>query len=74
VWLGASKPPRFIVDVLTRVPDQNEVANGVRLRRTVSNSHPSVPLPTFSAKGAVHGKRVWNSIALAHQRLSKVFR
>jgi hypothetical protein len=36
--------------------------------RTPLGSPPSVPLPTFNTSGAIHGRRVWNAISLAHQR------
>lgn len=34
--------------------------------------NPGVPFPDFSVNGAVHGKRVWNAIALTSQKLIKL--
>lgn len=45
----------------------------VEVTRTYSESL-SVPLPSPSLKGAVHGKRLWNAISLAQQRFARVFR
>jgi hypothetical protein len=36
--------------------------------RSVTFSPPKVSLPNFVVGGAVHGRRVWNAIALAQQR------
>jgi len=70
-WVGGSKPSGWIRDDMSVYPDPNEQYRSVRLDRLVLNSPPSVPPPTVSLKGAVHGTRVWNAIALAHQRLGR---
>lgn len=38
------------------------------ITRTALSSPPTVPAPRVELSGAVHGKRVWNAIALAAQR------
>ena len=42
------------------------------LERSVFFTPPAVPLPTFKVHGAIHGKRVWNAIALASQAALKI--
>jgi hypothetical protein len=39
-----------------------------KMARSVSNSPPAVPLPKLNVGGAIHGRRLWNAISLAHQR------
>lgn len=38
--------------------------------RNALGSPPTVPFPSVSLAGAVHGRRVWNAISLAQQRFS----
>lgn len=42
-----------------------------RLQRSPLGSPPSVPFPTIKVVGAVHGRRVANAIALAHQMFTR---
>ncbi len=42
------------------------------LERSISETPPAVPAPTFRVAGAVAGKRVENAIALAYQVASKI--
>jgi hypothetical protein len=42
------------------------------LSREVLSSPPYVPFPTVRVAGAIHGRRVWNAIALAHQIFDKM--
>jgi hypothetical protein len=42
-----------------------------RHQRTPLGGPPQVPFPTIKVAGAVHGRRIQNAIALAHQVFSK---
>lgn len=71
-WLGGDKPSGFLFDDVYQTPGVDEF-RAFRMKREKLVSPPTVPFPTFSASGAVSGKRFWNAIALAHGRLSKAF-
>lgn len=50
----------------TKVPRQT--FKRIKVSRTSSVDPPSVPFPRPSFAGAVHGRRFWNAVSLAHQR------
>jgi hypothetical protein len=43
----------------------------LQMRRVISFTPPTVPRPTLNVFGAVHGKRIGNAVALAHQVFAK---
>jgi len=53
----------------TPVPQSEALA--FYLQRSVSFSPPPVPTPNLQVQGAIHGQRIGNAVALAHQLFSR---
>ena len=64
----AGAPPTF----KAASPNPDAEFTTFNLERTISFEPPKVPTPNFRVQGAVHGKRIGNAIALAHQLTARM--
>lgn len=70
-WSGQVRADPTVGGFYPAPPYPNSEGEVFNMLRTVTSISPSVPRPTLNVFGAVHGKRVFNAIALAHQVFSR---